>query len=50
MKFISMIVHEDIETLGRKERIYLTRNADKQYPDMSGFMEKAAEDINRIAS
>ena len=47
--FISLVVHEDIEALGRKERLYLTRNADTQYPVLGDFKEKGAEDIRRFA-
>ena len=47
--FISLVVHEDMEALGRKERLYLTRNADTQYPVLGDFREKGAEDIRRLA-
>ena len=50
LPFISLIVHEDMEELGRKERLYLTRNADKQYPSLNDFQEKAPLDIPRLAS
>ena len=49
LPFISLVVHEDMEELGRKEGLYLTRNADTQYPLLSDFKEKAAADIDRIA-
>ncbi len=48
--FISLIVHEDMEALGKKERLYLTRNADTQYPVLVDFKEKGAEDIRRFAA
>ncbi len=48
LQFISMIVHEDMEGLGRKERSHLTRNADTQYPTLSDFKQRAAEDIGRL--
>lgn len=48
--FISMVIHENMEELGRKERIYLTKNADKQYPVLPDFQEKATDDINRLAA
>jgi hypothetical protein len=48
--FISLIVHEDMEALGRKERLYLTRNADTQYPVLGDFKEKGTEDIRRLAA
>ena len=46
--FISLIVHEDMEALGKKEHLYLTRNADTQYPVLDDFKEKGAEDIHRF--
>ena len=48
--FISMVIHENMEELGRKERLYLTKNADNQYPVLPDFQEKASGDINRLAS
>ena len=48
--FISLVVHEDMESLGARERLYLTRNADKQYPQLTDFQENAAVDIDRLAS
>ena len=50
LKFMSLVVHEDMEELGRMERFYLTRNADTQYPTLNDFQEKAAEDIARLVS
>lgn len=47
--FISFVVHEDIDDLGKKERLYLTRNADKQYPCISDFKEQVTPDVLRIA-
>ena len=49
LTFISLVVHEDIEEIGRKESLYLTRNADTQYPVLNDFKDKAAADIYRIA-
>ena len=49
LPFISLVVHEDIEDLGRKERLYLTRNADNQYPVLNDFKERGVADIDRIA-
>lgn len=49
LPFISLVVHEDIEELGRRERTYLTRNADTQYPALDDFRERAAGDIRRLA-
>lgn len=47
--YTSMVVHEDMEELGSKERLYLTRNADNEYPDLSGFKDGAPADIRRLA-
>ena len=41
LQFISLVVHEDIEELGRRERLYITRNADTQYPVLRDFQEKS---------
>ena len=48
LPFISFVVHEDMEELGRSEKTYLTRNADKQYPDLGSFKGDAVEDIYRL--
>ncbi|MXY21071.1 MAG: DUF1828 domain-containing protein [Dehalococcoidia bacterium] len=48
--FISLVVHEDMEELGRRERLYLTSNADRQYPTMNEFRDKATLDILRYAA
>ncbi len=50
LSFISFVVHEEMEELGRREKAYLTRNADKQYPDLDAFKGDGAEDIRRLAS
>ena len=49
LPYISLVVHEDIEDLGRRERTYLTRNADTQYPALGDFRERAVNDIGRLA-
>ncbi len=49
LPFISLVVHEDIEDLGRRERTYLTRNADTQYPQLDDFRERSISDIYRLA-
>lgn len=49
LPFISVIIHEDIEDLGNKERLYLTRNADTQYPVLSDFKDRGKADIERFA-
>ena len=46
--FISLVVHEEMEALGKKEHIYLTRNADKQYPGLADFQETSIRDIPRL--
>ena len=50
LPFISLIVHEDMEELGRRERQYLTKNADTQYPTLEDFRDKALSDIERLAA
>ena len=49
LPFISLVVHENIEELGRRERTYLTRNADAQYPILDDFRERSIGDIHRLA-
>ena len=49
LSFISLVVHENIEDLGRRERQYLTKNADTQYPQLDDFVERAPADIARLA-
>lgn len=49
LPFMSFVVHEDMEELGRREKAYLTRNADKQYPDLDSFKGDAVDDIFRLA-
>ena len=46
--FIGLVVHEDMEALGKKERIFLTRNADKQYPGLEDFQMTSVRDIPRL--
>ena len=48
LSYISLIVHENIEDLGTRESVYLTKNADRQYPILEDFREKAVDDIERI--
>ena len=50
LSFISLVVHEEMEELGRKERQYLTKNADTQYPTLEDFQDKAHSDIHRLAA
>ncbi len=49
LPFISLVVHEDIDELGNRERLYLTKNADTQYPTLEDFREKSPGDIRRLA-
>ena len=49
LPFFSLVVHESMEELGRRERLYLTKNADTQYPVLTDFQERATEDIYRFA-
>ena len=49
LPFISIVVHEDMEDLGRRERLHLTRNADTQYPALNDYKQRAAADISRLA-
>ena len=48
--FTSLIVHQDIESLGNKELKYLTKNADKQYPILDDFSQEGVKDIKRLAA
>ena len=51
LPFISLVVHEDIEELGVKEALFISlENADRQYPILDDFREKAIADIQRIAA
>ena len=49
LPFISLVVHESMEELGSRERLYLTKNTDTQYPLLADFQERATEDIYRFA-
>ncbi len=49
LPFISLVVHEAMEALGKKEQLFLTRNADKQYPGLADFQETSVRDIPRLA-
>ncbi len=49
LRFISIVVHEDMDALGRREKTYLTKNADKQYSVLGDFQELVAGDIERMA-
>ena len=48
LPFTSLVVHEDMDSLGRNEILRLTKNADRQYPALGDFKERASEDIIRL--
>jgi len=48
LPFLGFVVHEDMVELGSKETVYLTRNADKQYPALDDFRQHGPADIRRI--
>ena len=48
LPFISFVVHDDMEELGQREKTYLTRNADNQYPDLGAFKGDGIGDIYRL--
>ena len=48
--FRSFIVHEDFESLGRKDRSRITSAADKQFPSLDDFKEHAVEALEREAA
>ncbi len=50
LPFISLVVHENMEALGIRERRYLTNNADTQYSALSEFCDKGKQDIRRLAT
>ncbi|MGD9730731.1 MAG: DUF1828 domain-containing protein [Desulfamplus sp.] len=50
LPFISMIVHENIEELPKREQIYLTQNADKQFPTLELFEQTAVATFERMAA
>ena len=45
-----MVVHENMEDLPKKEQIYLTQNADKQFPTLENFQETGALTLERMAA
>lgn len=50
LSFISIIVHENIQELPKKEQIYLTQNSDKQFPTLENFEEFGAATLERLAA
>ena len=49
LPFFSLVVHESMGELGSREQLYLTKNADTQYPVLADFRERGLEDIYRFA-
>ncbi len=49
LAFISLVVHEEMDGLGRNERNFLTNNADHQYPTLAEFRDRGVGDIARFA-
>lgn len=50
LNFFGMVVHEDFETLPKRERIYLTQNADKQFPTLDNFEQSCESTLDRFAA
>ena len=50
LSFISLVVYENMQDLGRKEVTYLTRNADNQYPNLIDLQEGVISDIERFVA
>ena len=49
LSYVSIVVHEDMSELGTREQTILTRNADKQYPNLDDFRESGVQDLQRLA-
>ena len=49
LSYVSVVVHEDMSELGTREQTILTRNADKQYPNLDDFRESGVQDLQRLA-
>lgn len=47
LKFKGFVVHEDFESLTRKDRVRITSSADKQFPSLDDFRENANEFFDR---
>jgi hypothetical protein len=50
LNYISIIVHESMESLPKKDQIYLTQNADKQFINFSDFQNSGDSFIKRTAA
>jgi len=49
LSFISLIVHEDIQKLSDSDQVYLTQNADKQFPTFDIFRQFGCSTIERLS-
>jgi hypothetical protein len=47
LPFRSMVVHEDFDKIGRKDRIRLTSACDKQFPSLDDFKDNAEQYLMR---
>ena len=50
VNFISLVVHQDIERLGQRDRLHLTQSADIEYVQLDDFRQKASSDLRRVAA
>jgi len=50
LPFMSMVIHENINDLPKKEQTYLTQNADKQFPSLAYFKETGVNTLERLAT
>ncbi len=50
LPFISLVVYENMQDLGKKEVTYLTKNADNQYPMLADLQEGVTSDIERFVA
>ena len=49
LRFRSMVVHEDFDEIGRKDKIRLTSACDKQFTSLDDFKENAKQYLEREA-
>ena len=50
LRYIGIIVHEAMDQLPRKDQMYLTQNADKQFVNLMDFQAKGDAFIRRVAA
>jgi len=50
LQYIGMIIHESIDQLSRKDQMYLTQNADKQFINLDHFFKEGNSFIKRVAA